>query len=118
MDEFDRLWGKDVTSRGGIFQDVTDKGFGFVQRQGLQRYFEFDALVKGFEHGSFQAVDEVGLGDEDKEDWVDGVEVEIGDELEFMEVFVSKEMGVVEDDDGNGMLVISHVDDGLLNGKE
>ena len=75
-------------------------------------------MVKGFKDGSFEAIGEVRVGDEDEESGVSGIEVKIGEELKFMEVFISEEMGVIENDDGYGILGFGQIGYGILDGEK
>lgn len=55
------------------------------------------------------------LSDQDKECRRKRVEIEIGEELKLEEVFVSEEMGIIEDNDRDCVFIDGHFHDGLLD---
>jgi hypothetical protein len=95
---------------------VKDKLVSILAGERLEINFNGDTLVKGIENGPSQSLQEVRLSNQDKECRRKGVKIEIGKELKLEEVFVSQEMGIIQNNDGNSFFMEGHVHDGLLDG--
>lgn len=77
---------------------MVNKRLCLLQRELLQRDMHFDALIEGLKSRFSQPVDQVRLTDQDEESRRQRIKIEIGEQLDFKEVFSFKEVGIIKDD--------------------
>ncbi len=95
---------------------MRDIGSSFIFGERTEVEIEGDTLVEGRKNRALEAWGKMGLSDKDKDGGVRGIDVEIGNNLKFEEVFIFEEMSFIEDDDGDFFIIRDKVSDRVLNG--